>query len=420
MEEAKTETNKIGSEKSSESDTDSESFIEKIEDKVKEIGEDIKEGFKETIEEVKEGIEKAGEGVKNIVKKVEDGGGISKLKIGSESKDSESVTDSEASKIAEEHKQEEIEKSHSRHHPVKEKVVNKLIDKMQHAKTIMVVDIKGLPSKQFQEIKKSIREYAEVHVAKKNIITRAIEKFGKKEILLLKEHILENCALAISDMEGYELAGILAQKKTPAAAKAGQESPEDIEVKAGPTDLVPGPAISELGAVGLQVAVEDGKLSIKKSKVIITKGQTINAGTASILQKLNIMPFTVGLEPIAIYDVETGAIYTDVKVDSEEAKASLASAAGKALGFAQKIVYYAKETIGYLLAKANAEMESISKLESSEASTNAESKDSDTEEKKEEGASSEDKSSEEDNNKTSSESKASESHAQLNNPEENA
>jgi len=316
-------------------------------------------------------------------------------------------------KIAEQHKQEEIEKSHNKNHPVKEKAVNKLVDKIQHAKTIMIVDIKGLPSKQFQDIKKSIREYAEIKVAKKNIIKRAIEKFGKKEILPLEEHISENCALAISNMEGYELAGILARKKTPASAKAGQEAPEDIKIEEGPTDLVPGPAISELGSVGLQVAVENGKLAIKSSKVIVTKGQTINENVASILQKLNIHPFSIGLIPIAIYDVETGIIYTNIKIDFEEAKTSLASAAGKALGFAQKIVYYCKETIGYLLAKANAEGEALGKLEP-KVEKKAEEK---AEEKTEEESPIEEKTEE-----TKSEEKEEEKKddTQLNKPEENA
>jgi large subunit ribosomal protein L10 len=295
------------------------------------------------------------------------------------SAEGEVSSEASAEEEAEAHKQEAIEKSHGRHHPVKEKAVNKLVDDMQHAKTVMMVNIKGLPSKQFQDIKKSIREHAHILVAKKNILGRSIEKFGKESIKPLKENISENCALAISDMEGYELAGILSQKKTPVFAKAGQEAPEDIEVKAGPTDLVPGPAISELGAVGLQVAVVDGKLSIKESKTIVTKGQTINEGTASILQKLNIMPFSVGLEPVVVYDVEEEKIYTEIKIDSEEAAANLSDASAKALGFAQKIVYFCKETIGYLLAKANAEGDKLGSLSPKE-----EAKEEKAEEKKEE------------------------------------
>ncbi len=245
---------------------------------------------------------------------------------------------------------------------LKEKQVKDLAEQISGSKTLVIASIKGLPSKQFQEIKKTIREHASVQVAKKNIMLRSIKAVGKESILPLEEHIKADCAFVISDLEGFELAGVLAKKKTPVFAKAGQIALEDIEVKGGPTDLVPGPAISELGELGLQVAVEEGKISIKKTKVVIREGQTINENAASLFQKLNIQPFTVGLEILAVYDVESGKIYTDVKIDPEFYLEELKKAYGKSLGFAQKIVYYCKETIGYFLAKANAEGGSLSKL----------------------------------------------------------
>jgi len=245
---------------------------------------------------------------------------------------------------------------------LKEKQVEDLAEQIAGAKTFMIVSIKNLPSKQFQEIKKSVREHAQVKVSKKNIMDRAIDSVGKESILKLKKNIEADCAFVISDLESYELAGILSKKKTPVFAKAGQIASNDIEVKGGLTDLVPGPAISELGALGLQVAVEEGKISIKKSKVVIKEGQVIDENAASLFQKLHIQPFTVGLNIKVAYDVEKEKIYTNINIDSEGFAEELRIAAGKSLGFAQKIVYYCKETIGYFLAKANAENESLSKL----------------------------------------------------------
>lgn len=244
------------------------------------------------------------------------------------------------------------------------KQVNDIAEKIKSSKTLMLVSLKNLPSKQFQEIKKSVRGKADVKVAKKNIMVRSIKAVGKESILGLEKHINENCAFIFSNIEGYQLAGILSNKKSKTYAKAGQISPNDIEVKAGPTDLPPGPAISELGSVGLQVAVVDGKLSIKNDRVIVKEGGLINSGTASILQKLNIQPFSVGLDPIAIYDVEEDKFYEDIKIDSEGTRKNLVEVASKALGFAQKIAYYCKDTIGYLLAKANMNAQAIEKLDS--------------------------------------------------------
>jgi len=247
-------------------------------------------------------------------------------------------------------------------HKAKAETVKKLSEKIKNSKTLMIVSIKNLPSKQFQDIKKSLRGKALVKVAKKNIMLRTIKGFGKESILPLEKQIKENSAFVISDIEGFELAGILSKEKTPASAKAGQIAPEDIEVKAGPTNLVPGPAISEFGALGIQISIDEGTISIKAPKIIIKKDGIINEGAASILQKLDIHPFSVGLEPLAIYDVESEKIYSEVKIDSEESIENLKNAAGKALGFAQKIIYCCKDTITYLLAKANAQANKLEGL----------------------------------------------------------
>ena len=299
-------------------------------------------------------------------------------------------------------------------HPIKEKAVNTLAEKIKTSTTLMVVSIKGLPSKQFQEIKKAIREHAFVKVAKKNILRRAIEQLDEKSILPLEDYVEENSAFVISDYDGFELAGILNTKKTPVNAKTGQEAPVDIEIKAGPTDLPPGPAISELSSVGLQVAVEDGKLSIKKSRVIVKEGETITANVASILQKLHIQPFTVGLEPKAVYDVKEKKIYKDIKIDSEEARLNLISASSKSLGFAQKIAYYCKETIGYLLGKANLNAKAIEQLSPVEEAPKEE------EAKAKEEATSETPAEEKAEEAPKEEEAKEESNDQLNNPEEKA
>ena len=243
---------------------------------------------------------------------------------------------------------------------IKDKQVNDIANKISKSKTLMIASIKNLPSKQFQDIKKSIRIYADVKVAKKNIMLRALKKAGINE---MDGYVLADCAFLMSNSDAYELAGILVSKKTPVFAKAGQIAEEDIEVKDGPTNLMPGPAISELGSLGLQVSVQNGKIAIRASKVVVQKGQVIRENAASVFQKINIMPFSVGLNICAAYDLKNKKIYTELKVDPKKYTEELKDAAGKALGFAQRIVYVCKETIGYLLAKANANANALSKYE---------------------------------------------------------
>ena len=245
--------------------------------------------------------------------------------------------------------------SESSHIQLKEKQVHALIEKMKQMNTLMIVSIRGLPSKQFQEIKKSIRKDASVKIARKNIMVRAVDGFKKESLLPLKQYIDSDIAFVLSEKDGYELARILAQKKTRVFAKAGQIADSDIEIKEGPTDLVPGPAISELGALGLQISVENGKIAIKTTRVVVKKGEAIKENVAAILQKLHIQPFNIGLTPIAIYDIKKEKIYTNILIDSDGYVQKLQNAAGKALGFAQKINFYCKETVTYFLAKAGRE-----------------------------------------------------------------
>jgi len=126
--------------------------------------------------------------------------------------------------------------------------VRELSELIKNKKTILIASIKNLPASQFQEIGKKLRGKAIIKVPKKNLIFRVLDSSEKDVIKKLKEHIKENVAILFSDLDCFELASELIKNKSPAKAKVGQEAPEDIEVQEGPTDLVPGPAISELGA----------------------------------------------------------------------------------------------------------------------------------------------------------------------------
>lgn len=242
---------------------------------------------------------------------------------------------------------------------LKEKQVNELVEKIKKSRTLMIVSVRGLPSKQFQEIKKSVRSEAFVKITRKNIIFRVLEKFGDDSIKPLENHIESDIAVVFSDKDGYELAALLAKKKTKVFAKAGQIADDDIEVKAGLTELVPGPVISELGVLGIQIAVENGKIAIKAPKVVVKKGEEIKETVASLLQKLHIQPFSVGLNPIVIYDIKKRKLYTYIKIDSEGYVNELKKAALQSLGLAHKINFYCKETIGYFLSRANMQAKAL-------------------------------------------------------------
>jgi len=235
---------------------------------------------------------------------------------------------------------------------IKKETVKELISLIKEKRTILIASIKNIPASQFQEISKKLRGKAIVKVPKKNLIFRALEHSGEGKLKEIEEQIKENVAVLFSDMDCFELAAELVKNKTPAKAKAGQEAPEDIEIPAGPTELVPGPAISELGALGIQIQIDKGKITIKEPKIVAKKGAKISSGAADIMNKLDIKPFTISLIPLAGYDSHEKKLYLEIKIDREKAIEELKKAFGKALPFAVSIGYACTDTISFLIQKA--------------------------------------------------------------------
>ncbi len=242
------------------------------------------------------------------------------------------------------------------------KTVKELEQLIKNNKTIMVASVKNLPAAKFQEIGKKLRGKAEIRVPKKNLIFKALDSSGKEVVKELKNQINGSVAILFSNMDTFELAAELIKNKSATKAKTGQEAPDDIEVQPGPTDLIPGPAISELGALGIQIQIEKGKINIKESKVIVRKGQKITSNAADVMSKLDIKPFSVGFVPLCAFDSVENKIYLEIKIDREGTLKDLKLAYGKALPFAVEIGYATPETIKFLIGKAGRQEKAMTKI----------------------------------------------------------
>lgn len=258
------------------------------------------------------------------------------------------------------------------------KEVKDLSDLIKNKKTILVASIKNLPASQFQEISKKLRGKAIVKVPKKNLIFRAIDNSKNSELSALKDKIADSSAILFSDMDSFELAGELIKNKSPAKAKPGQESPEDIEIPEGPTELMSGPVISDFGALGIQIQIDKGKIVVKKAKIIAKKGEKISENAANMMGKLDIKPFSIGFIPLSAFDKKENKLYTEIKISTEEAIKEMKELFGKALAFAVEMEYFSSDTIKFIIGKAGIEFKAMEKILGEEKS------EEETEENKEE------------------------------------
>ncbi len=236
----------------------------------------------------------------------------------------------------------------------KKKEVDRLKKLFQEYPVIAIADLEHLPAANLQRIKKKLRGKAEFIITKRRRVLLAIEEIKDKlpnaEELLSK--VKGMVAILFSKEDPFQLYKIVQKNISPAAARAGQESPEDITIPAGPTSFMAGPMIGELGQLGLKTEVKEGKIAIKEDKVIVKQGQIISAKVAELLTKFGIEPMKIGLNVICTY--HKGEIMgKDILGVSEEQYIEFIQVAHReALNLAVFAAYASKETIDLLIQKA--------------------------------------------------------------------
>lgn len=237
----------------------------------------------------------------------------------------------------------------------KEPTVNKIVDKLNNSKTVAVVDLVNLPSRQVQEIRAKIKGQIKILVTRKRLLRRALENSKVQGSKDLANELKGMSALICSDMDSFELFRVLKANMSDSAARAGQLAPFDIEVKAGPTPFSPGPILSELGEVGLQAAIEGGKVVIKEDAVVVKEGEAVSEKAASILSRLEVKPIKIGLNLISA--LEEGKLMSRkvLDIDISEYIKNIERAHSDAFKLAIAQAIPTKDTIEALVQKAASE-----------------------------------------------------------------
>ncbi|MEM0372676.1 MAG: 50S ribosomal protein L10 [archaeon] len=215
-----------------------------------------------------------------------------------------------------------------------------------------IINLRGMPSAQFQDIKKKLRGKAEIKVIKTNFLMRAFEKAKDAKLRELENYIDGPSAIIVSDENPFKLFSIIKKNRGKAAAKAGMVAEKDFVVPAGETDLPVGPALSELKMAKVDCKVDKGKIVVNKDSIVTKKGEKVTEQAASALAKLGIMPVEIGLAVKAIY--EKGLIYTPdvLNIDEEQFMETLKACYLNALNLSVNAGYPTKQNIVFMIQKA--------------------------------------------------------------------
>jgi len=242
----------------------------------------------------------------------------------------------------------------------KQRQVQGLAGEIKSSPIVAVVNLQNLPAQQLQKMRAMLRSKGvNINMARKKLLQLALKESNKDNIDQLTAKIKGMPALLFSKDNPFTLNAIIQKNKSEAPAKAGQEAPKDIVVKAGPTNFAPGPIISELASVGIKTKVDGGKLAILSDTIVAKEGDIITPKLAETLKRLDIKPMEVGLDLVAVW--ENGLVF-DAKqlyIDEKEYFNNIMQAASWAMNLAVEAAYPTRETTEVLLQKAFREAKAV-------------------------------------------------------------
>jgi len=236
---------------------------------------------------------------------------------------------------------------------------NDLYSKLSNSKIIGIANIMDIPTDALQVIRKKLKEMnIDVKVVKKNLFIKALEKINDQNIKKMIDIIEENKRITVllilpkEEINPFLLNKILEENKSYRSAKEGDILEEDVIIRAGPTNLTPGPVLTELKKYNIKTKVENGKIVITEDALVAKKGQKVDIELVSLLQKFNITPIPVKIKLLAVYDGKTLYTYDILSTPLEEYINQLRSGFRKAISLTIEISFPTKENIKILLTKA--------------------------------------------------------------------
>lgn len=179
------------------------------------------------------------------------------------------------------------------------------LDKYQK---IVVVGADNVGSNQMQKIRQTLRGNAEILMGKNTMVRKVLREYVETnpKVEPLIGLVKNNVGFVFTNGDLSEVEKKLLQHRVGAPAKAGSIAPEDVFVPKGPTGMEP-TQTAFLQALNIASKINKGQVEIVSDVHLIKAGEKVGPSEATLLQKLNIKPFSYGLSILNIYD--NGAVY---------------------------------------------------------------------------------------------------------------
>ncbi|WP_435153199.1 50S ribosomal protein L10 [Haladaptatus sp. DFWS20] len=236
--------------------------------------------------------------------------------------------------------------------------VAELTDFVENYSSVGVVNITGIPSKQLQNMRRSLHGSAELRVSRNTLVERAIESVGSG-FEDLEEYISGQVGLIGTNDNPFGLYKELEESKSPAPISAGEIAPNEITIPEGDTGVDPGPFVGELQQAGAAARIMDGSIHVTEDSLVAEEGDEVSQELANVLAELGMEPKEVGLDLRAVYSDGVMFESDELAIDVDEYRADIERAAAFGRNLSVNAVYPTEQTVPLLVSKATGEAKSL-------------------------------------------------------------
>ncbi|RMZ66654.1 60S acidic ribosomal P0 [Pyrenophora seminiperda CCB06] len=190
---------------------------------------------------------------------------------------------------------------------------------LKEYKSIFIVTVDNVSSQQMHEIRQSLRGEGVVLMGKNTMVRRALKGLitDSPEYERLLPHVKGNVGFVFTNGDLKETRDKILSNRVAAPARAGAVAPGDVYIPAGNTGMEPGKT-SFFQALGVPTKIARGTIEITTDLKLIEAGNKVGASEATLLNLLNISPFTYGMGIYQIYD--NGQTFEASVLDIEESQ----------------------------------------------------------------------------------------------------
>jgi len=195
----------------------------------------------------------------------------------------------------------------------------KLKELLAKYSSIFLVNVDNVGSNQMHQIRVALRGKGVVLMGKNTMVRRALRTILSEspQFERLLPYVKGNIGFVFTDQDLKEIREVIVANKVAAPARAGAFAPKDVIVPASNTGMEPGKT-SFFQALGIPTKIARGTIEIVSDVKVVTAGTRVGPSEATLLNMLNISPFTYGMTVVQIFD--QGNVFSPEVLDVNESE----------------------------------------------------------------------------------------------------